>query len=134
MVCYSLDVNISRQSNATEIRLFHLAVLTIDYYWPIRLFTQTKSLFVWLNGLSLLIDPSINLNRTKSESFSKNYDINRVVNKIYKRKKILLSKFNCTKSKSNYDICSKNYCNIGNKMAFKSFCQTIPKVLLKILI
>ena len=35
LVSYSLDINIPVQSDVPERQLFNLAVLSIDYYWPI---------------------------------------------------------------------------------------------------
>ncbi len=81
-VSYSLDVNIPVQSDALERRLFDLAISAIDYYRPIRPLTPTESIFLLLDGLSPLVGPPINHNRTESESYSDNCDIGKKDNKV----------------------------------------------------
>ncbi len=75
LVSYSLDVNIPVRNDAPERRLFDLAVLAIDYHWPIRPPTPTKSIFLWLDGLSSLVGPPTDPNRTESESHSDNCNL-----------------------------------------------------------
>ncbi len=82
LISYSLDVNILVRSNAPERRLFDLAILAIDYHQPIRPPTPTESIFLWLDGLSPLVGPPTNPNRTESESHSNNYDMGREGNEV----------------------------------------------------
>ncbi len=82
LVSYSLDVNIPVRSNAPERRLFDLAVSAIDYHRPIRPPAPTELIFLWLDGLSPLIGPPTNLNRTESESHSDNCDMGRDGNEV----------------------------------------------------
>ncbi len=82
LVSYSLDVNIPVQNDAPERRLFNLAVSAIDYHRLIRPFTPTKSIFLWLDGLSPLVGPLTNPNRTESESHSDNCDMGKEGNEV----------------------------------------------------
>ncbi len=83
LVSYSLDVNIQVQSNAPEKRLFDLAVWAINYHRPIRPPTPTESIFLWLDGLSLLVGLPTNPNRNESESHSDNCDMGREGNEVF---------------------------------------------------
>ncbi len=82
LVSYSLDVNIAMRSNATERRLFDLAISAIDYHWPIRPPTPTESIFLWLDGLSPLVGPTTDPNRIESESHSDNCDMGKESNEV----------------------------------------------------
>lgn len=72
LVCCLLDINLSVQNNAVEKRLFNRVVKNIDYYWLIQPPMPTKSSFLWLAQLTLLVSLLIDPNRIKSKSFSDN--------------------------------------------------------------
>lgn len=116
LVSYLLDINISMQSDATEKRLFNFVVLAINYYWYIQPPTPKKSIFLWLDGLSLLVSLPTNPNYTKSESRDKNYDMERVDNEMFWTNEMPSTNPNCTKSESHGNIYSKNYRDISNRM------------------
>ena len=117
LVSYSLNINISVQSNTCEKKLFDLAVLAIDYYRPIQPFIPTKSIFFWLDGWSPLVGPPTNPNHTKSESHSDNYNISRKGNKMSWTEEILPTDLNCTKNKSHGNICRKTYYNTSDEVS-----------------
>lgn len=76
-----LDVNIYvLMSNTAEKRLFNYIVRAIECYLPVKLLKYIKFIFFWLMGLSPLVEPPTNLNRTKSKSHSKNGNISNGVN------------------------------------------------------
>lgn len=107
MVSYSLDVNILVRRDATKRKLFNLPVSAIDYYRLIQPPTPTKSIFLKLNRLSLLIGLPTNPNCTKDKSHSHNCDMGRVGN----AKEMPPTDLNRTESKSYDNICSKNHYN-----------------------
>ncbi len=114
LVSYSLDVNISVLSNAPERRLFDLSISAIDYHRPIRPPRPIESIFLWLDELNPLVGPHTNPNRTKSESYSDNCDIDREGNKVSWTEEMLSTDPNCIESESHGDICSKNPRNISD--------------------
>ncbi len=114
MVSYSLHVNILVRSYAPEKRLFDPLVLAIYYHRPIRPPTPTKSIFLWLDGLSPLVGPPTNPNLTKSESHSDNCDMGREGNEVSWTEEMPPRDPDCTESESHGDICSKNHRNISN--------------------
>ena len=90
LICCTLDVNISIESNAAKKSFFIRKVINIKYFQPIQLSMLIKLLLLWLVQLSPLASPSknsfnpiesksslvflfINLDRTESKSFSNNY-------------------------------------------------------------
>ncbi len=109
------------QSDTLERRLFDLAVLAIDYYWPIQPLTQTKSIFLWLDGLSPLVCPSTNSKHTKSESHSNNCDMGKEGNKVSWTEEMPPTNSDYTESKTHDNICSKNYRNISNGVGVQKF-------------
>ena len=74
LIYYSLDINILVQSNATEKRLFNRTVEVIDYYCPVKPPTSIELIFLWPAQLSLLVNLSIDLKRTKNKSPSNDCD------------------------------------------------------------
>lgn len=72
LVCYLLDINIPVQSNAAKKKLFDLAIVVIDYYWPVQSIIPTKSIFLQLAQLNSLIDLSTDPDYTESKSFNDN--------------------------------------------------------------
>lgn len=58
-----------------ERRLFNCVVEGIEYYWPERPLTPRESIFFWLMGLSPLIGPFTDLNRTKYKCYNENDDL-----------------------------------------------------------
>ena len=63
----------------------------MNYYRPIRPPTLTKSIFLWLNGLSLLVGLPINHKCTKSENHSDNSNMGRKNNELSWIKEIPLT-------------------------------------------
>ncbi len=114
LVSYSLDVNIPVRSNAPERRVFDLPVSAVDYYRPIRPPIPTELIFFWLDGLSPLVGPPTDPNRTKSESHSDNCDMGREDNEVSWIEEMPPSDPDRTKSESHGDICSKNHCDISD--------------------
>ncbi len=114
LVSYSLDVNIPMRSVAHERRQIDLAVSAIDYHRPIRPPTPTKSIFLWLDGLSPLVGLPTDLNRTESKSHSDNCDMGREGNEVSWIEEMPPSDPDRTESESHGDICSKNYRNISD--------------------
>lgn len=77
LVYYLLDQNMYiRRSNTAERSQFYYVIETIKYYWPVRPPTLMKFIFYWLTGLSPLIEPPTDLDRTKSKYYSENNKIN----------------------------------------------------------
>ena len=116
LISYLLDINIPMQSNAFKKRLFNFTILAIDYYWPIQSLTQTKSIFLWLDGLSLFVSPPTNLNCIKSESHSDNCNMGKEGNEVFWIEEMPPTNPNCTKSKTYDDIYCKNHRNINNRV------------------
>ncbi len=116
LVSYSLDVNIPLRSDAPERRLFNLAVLAIDYHRPIRPPTPTKSIFLWLDGLSPFVGLPTNPNRTKSESHNDIFDMGREGSETSWTEEMPPSDPNRTESESYGDICSKNHRDISDRV------------------
>ncbi len=114
LVSYSLDVNIPLQSNAPERRLFDLVVPAIDYHRPIRPPIPTKSIFLWLDGLSLLVGPPTNLNRIERESYSDNCNMGKESNEVSWTEEMPPSDPDRTESENHGDICNKNHRDISD--------------------
>ncbi len=130
LVRYSLDVNIQVQSDAPEKRLFDLVVLAIDYHRLIQPPTPTKSIFLWLDGLSPLVGSPTNPNRTESESHSDNCDMGREDNEVSWTEEMSPSNPNRTKSESHGDICSKNHHDISDGVGVQQLLSDDSKSLI----
>ncbi len=119
LVSYSLDVNISVQSDVPEKRRFDLVISAIDYYWPIQPPIPTESIFLWLDRLSLLVGPSTDPNCTKSESHSDNSDMGKEANEVFWLEEMPSTNPSCSKSECQDDICSKNHYDISNRVCIQ---------------
>ncbi len=104
------------QSDAPERSLFDLAVLAIDYHWPIQPPTPTKLIFLWLDGLSPLVGLPTNPNRTESESHSDNCNMGGEGNEVSWTEEMPPSDPNRIESESYGDICSKNHRDISDRV------------------
>ncbi len=127
LVSYLLDVNIPVQSDAPERKLFNLAVLAINYHSPIRTPIPTKSIFLWLNGLSPLVGPLTDPNYIKSKSHNDNCDIGREGNEVSWTEEMPPTDPNRTKRKSHSDICSKNHCDISDRVGVQQLLSDDSK-------
>lgn len=119
LISYSLDVNISVQSNIVKKKLLDFAVLVIDYYRLIETPTSTESIFLWLNRLSSLAGLSIDPNCTEIKSHNKNCNMDIANDEMFWTEKMSSINPNCTKSKSYDDIYNKSNYNINDKMSGK---------------
>lgn len=116
MISYSLDVNILVRNNAPKKRLFDPTISAIEHYQPIQRLIPIELRFFWLNGLSPLVSPSIDLNYTKSESYSDYCNMHREDNEVFWIEQMPLTNPNYTKINSYNDICSKNHPNISDRI------------------
>lgn len=116
MINYLLNINILVKSDIIEKKLFNLYILTIDYYWPIESSIPIVWIFFELNRLSIFISLFINLNCTKNKSYGKNCNMSKVDIKVSWIEEMPSTNLNYIKSKSYNDICSKNHCNINDKI------------------
>ena len=107
------------QNNVPEKRLFNLVVLVIDYYQPIQLFILTKSIFFWLDRLSLLVGLPTNSNRIESENHTDNCNMSKEDNEVFWIEEILPINSNCIKSKNHGNIYSKNHCDISDGVSIQ---------------
>ncbi len=127
LVSYSLDVNRLVRSDTSEKKLFNLGVSAIDYHQPIRPPTSIELIFLWLDGLSPLVGPPTDLNRTESESHSDNCDISREGNEVSWTEEMPPSDPNRIKSESHGDICSKNHRDIIDGVGVQQFLSDNSK-------
>lgn len=126
LVGSSLDINIYvEMSKMAEKRLFDCTIEAIEYYELVQSLTRIKFIFFQLTRLSPLIEPLIDLNRTKSQSYSENIGVsnevdigngmdisNEINNKIPWIDRLPPTNPNKTESES----CN-NHCNIYNTMS-----------------
>lgn len=117
LVSYLLDVYILLQSDAPKKKLLDLADLVIDYYRSIQSLIHIKSIFLWLDGLRLLVCRPTNPNRLKSASHSNNGNIKKESNEVSWIEEMPPTDSNCTKSKNHSNIFIKNRRNISNRMS-----------------
>lgn len=109
----SLDVNILvRKSDTTEKRLINCAVEAIEYYWPIKPRIPTKSIYLWLIGLSLLDGLHTNPNYTKSKRHGENGNIS---NKVDDEVPWADGLSSTNPSRIKCESCC-NHCNISNRI------------------
>lgn len=107
------------QNNISEKKPFDIIILVIDNHRSIRPLISIKSIFLELNGLSLIVGRLTNLNHTKNESYSDNYNMDRENNEISQTEKMPPIKLNCIESKSHDSIYSKNYRNIRDRIGIQ---------------
>ncbi len=127
LVSYSLDINIPMQSDVPEKRLLDLTVSAVDYYRLIQPSTLIKSIFLWLDGLGLIVGLLTDPNCTKSESYNDNCDMGREANEMSWIKEMPPTDPDHIESESHADICSKNNCNISDGVDVQELLSDNPK-------